>query len=150
MPALVHAHRAIDALHQAAGPVSPAEDVSNLCGACHRTWEDITANGPRGVVNVRFQPYRLVSSRCYDARDRRIACTACHDPHSDANKDLGAYDTKCLACHDTKKPCPTATKNCVECHMPATTIPGIHFTFRDHWIRVVKPGERYPDLGTGR
>jgi len=29
VPALVHTNRAIDALHQAAGSVSPAEDVSN-------------------------------------------------------------------------------------------------------------------------
>ncbi|HXJ39177.1 MAG TPA: hypothetical protein VNH18_07850 [Bryobacteraceae bacterium] len=128
----------------------PTEDVSSLCGTCHRTWEDITTNGPRGVVNVRFQPYRLASSVCYDATDRRIACTSCHDPHSDVRKDIGYYDAKCLACHTASQPCPTATKNCVECHMPATTIPGIHFTFRDHWIRVVKPGERYPDLGAAR
>ena len=33
-----------------------------------------------GVANVRFQPYRLISSKCYDAEDSRIRCTACHDP----------------------------------------------------------------------
>lgn len=127
-----------------------SEEVSSLCGTCHRTWEDITTNGPRGAVNVRFQPYRLASSKCYDAADRRIACTACHDPHNDLQKDIGAYDQKCLACHATGKACPKATGQCASCHMPATTIPGIHFTFRDHWIRVVKEGERYPDMGTGR
>lgn len=125
----------------------PAEDVSNLCGTCHRTWEDITTNGPRGVINVRFQPYRLASSKCYDTVDRRIACTACHDPHADVNKDIGSYDAKCLACHAAKKPCPAAKENCAGCHMPPTSIPGIPFSFRDHWIRIVKPGEPYPDMG---
>ncbi len=59
-----------------------AEDMSELCGRCHRTWSQIALNGPRGVNNVRFQPYRLANSKCYDAADRRIRCTACHDPHA--------------------------------------------------------------------
>ena len=57
------------------------EEVSESCGRCHRTWEQISVNGPRGVANVRFQPYRLTNSKCYDAEDRRISCVACHDPH---------------------------------------------------------------------
>jgi hypothetical protein len=28
--------------------------------------------------------------------------------------------------------------------MPKTEIPGIHFAFTDHWIRVVRAGEPYP------
>ena len=54
------------------------------------------------------------------------SCTACHDPHSDLNRDIASYDAKCLACHAQKKPCPEARENCAGCHMPRTTIPGIN------------------------
>lgn len=57
-----------------------AEEMSDLCGSCHRTWSQVAAMGLVGVANVRFQPYRIANSKCYDADDRRIGCTACHDP----------------------------------------------------------------------
>ena len=47
----------------------------------------------RGPLNVRFQPYRITNSKCFDADDRRIACTACHDPHSELLKTPAAYDS---------------------------------------------------------
>ena len=121
-----------------------AEEISNLCGACHRTWEDIAVNGPKSVQNVRFQPYRLANSKCYDATDRRISCTACHDPHAAANHQTASYDAKCLACHAQGKVCSVGQQDCVTCHMPKTEIPGIHFAFTDHWIRVTHAGEPYP------
>ena len=34
------------------------------------------------IANVRFQPYRLTESKCYDPDDARISCLACHDPHT--------------------------------------------------------------------
>src|SRR5215469_14555704 len=71
-----------------------AERMSEFCGRCHGTWSQIVANGPRGVFNVRFQPYRLANSKCYDAEDCRIRCTACHDPHQDSEKAAAAYDSK--------------------------------------------------------
>ena len=49
-----------------------AEEMSEFCGHCHRTWSQIALNGPRGVHNVRFQPYRLANSKCYDTADPRI------------------------------------------------------------------------------
>ena len=76
-----------------------AEEMSELCGRCHRTWSQIALNGPRGVLNVRFQPYRLTNSKCYDTADARIACTACHDPHGPLETSAAAYDAKCTACH---------------------------------------------------
>lgn len=125
------------------------EDVSNLCGACHRTWAQIAANGPHGEVNVRFQPYRLTNSKCYDAADKRVACTACHNPHEHSVGDAAFYDAKCAACHSAAirgaKLCRTATRNCVTCHMPKVELAGAHFAFTDHMIRIAKPGERYPD-----
>ena len=78
-----------------------AEEMSDLCGRCHRTWSQIALNGPRGVNNVRFQPYRLANSKCFNAEDRRIRCTACHDPHGALETNLASYDAKCAACHST-------------------------------------------------
>jgi Cytochrome c3 len=132
------------------------EGVSDFCGSCHRTWAQVMIAGVKGVSNVRFQPYRLTNSRCYDSADNRISCLACHNPHEEVRRDPAFYDSKCLDCHLTKsgnKPrpqrvataCRVGTKRCVTCHMPKYEIPGSHFKFSDHQIRVVKPNEPYPN-----
>jgi hypothetical protein len=139
----------------------PDEMSQQFCGACHRSWETVMGMPERGggLSNVRFQPYRLANSKCYqNPDDRRISCTACHDPHQDPRHDAAFYDAKCLACHQTKPhvqsvsakdrtapPCPTAQANCASCHMPKIEPPGLHFKFTDHHIRTVKPGEPYPN-----
>jgi Cytochrome c554 and c-prime len=134
-----------------------SEDISNFCGQCHRSWETVIRSGLRGVLNVRFQPYRLANSKCFDGSDPRISCIACHDPHRKLVTDDAWYDSKCLACHASKnmppqtasqfegKACPVATSNCVNCHMPKVKLPNGLMTFHDHLIRVVKPGSPYPD-----
>ena len=132
-----------------------AEETSNFCGTCHRTWETVALMGLRGVNNVRFQPYRLANSKCYDQDDRRIACTACHDPHVDVVRDASYYDSKCTACHvastsalapsRSARVCPAAKSKCVTCHMPKYDLPGGHFKFTDHQIRIIKPGDSYPN-----
>ena len=125
-----------------------SEETSDFCGECHRTWAQIAASGPRGIQNVRFQPYRLAISKCYDAADRRIACTACHDPHRELEMSAAAYDSRCGACHSTagaKRVCKVASKDCITCHMPRLELPGTHRAFADHKIRIVRVGEAYPD-----
>jgi hypothetical protein len=128
-----------------------ADAVSELCGMCHRTWSNIVLNGPHGVDNVRFQPYRLANSKCYKGSDRRISCVACHDPHVPLESSTLAYDVKCLACHTGKKvsgsapACPNKTSECVSCHMPKYALPNTHEEFTDHDIRIVKANEPYPD-----
>lgn len=126
-----------------------AEEQSEACGRCHRTWADIAASGPRGINNVRFQPYRLANSKCYDSEDRRIGCAGCHDVHSPLEKDLAAYDAKCTACHaaasQVKKLCPKGQSNCASCHMPRFEMPGSHHQFTDHMIRIVRKNEIYPN-----
>jgi hypothetical protein len=128
------------------------EEVSELCGRCHRTWEQISINGPKGVANVRFQPYRLTNSKCYDAEDRRISCVACHEPHSVLDTRAESYDARCAACHSkgsgsaaAARVCKTGTSGCAECHMPKYEIPGSHMIFSDHQIRVVRNKEDYPN-----
>ena len=126
----------------------PAEEMSELCGRCHRTWSQIALSGPRGVLNVRFQPYRLTNSKCYDTADPRISCTACHDPHGPLETSATHYDAACSACHSAArhtKTCSVATTNCVTCHMPKIELPGAHARFTDHQIRIARAGEAYPN-----
>lgn len=133
-----------------------AEDISGFCGQCHRTWDSVVRNHWMGEINVRFQPYRLANSKCFDGADARISCLACHDPHQDLVRNDDAYDSKCLGCHTRShanaaatsspaKTCPVASAKCVSCHMPKVTLPGGHLTFTDHQIRVVRAGEPYPN-----
>lgn len=136
----------------------PDEMSQQFCGACHRSWETVMQLPERGgMSNVRFQPYRITNSKCYkDPDDRRISCTACHDPHEDPRHNAAFYDTKCLACHQSAKgavvakeraapPCPTGQAQCTACHMPKIEPPGVHFKFSDHHIRVVRANEPYPN-----
>jgi Cytochrome c554 and c-prime len=129
------------------------EELSDFCGQCHRTWAQIAADGPHDINNVRFQPYRLANSKCYDPSDRRISCAACHDPHQEVVTSDSFYDSKCLACHATEhaavvkpvsKGCPVAKQNCVTCHMPKVELPGAHYKFTDHRIRIVNADAAYP------
>ncbi|HKE26247.1 MAG TPA: multiheme c-type cytochrome [Bryobacteraceae bacterium] len=126
-----------------------AEASAQFCGQCHRTWEYIATHGPHNTGNVRFQPYRLTLSRCFDADDRRIACTACHNPHQSVETAAARYDANCQACHAAggksgAKLCKVAAKDCSSCHMPKIELPGSHHKFTDHNIRIVAQGA-YPD-----
>lgn len=139
-----------------------ADETSNFCGQCHRTWETVVRNHWKGPAFVRFQPYRLQNSKCFIGNDPRISCIACHDPHQPASHDQAYYDAKCGACHsashpsvkataggnsapETAKSCPVGKANCVGCHMPKVELPGGHATFTDHQIRIVHPGDPYPN-----
>jgi len=135
----------------------------DFCGACHRTMMDVVLHEPEpGAYTIRFQPYRLEKSRCWQTtKDARLACTQCHDPHAPMVRDEHSYDQKCLNCHSlrkdarhdasssawtaTPKTCPKATTNCVSCHMPKSDVPEMHSTFVDHFIRIVRPGEAIPN-----
>jgi hypothetical protein len=149
------------------------EDLSNFCGQCHRTWETVVLGHWRGQADVRFQPYRLANSKCFDGTDPRISCVACHDPHKKLVRDSPAYyDPKCLACHAPQPPaadlkpaadsaaaseatpsnhsthgkvCPVAKSNCVSCHMPKVSLPNGLILFSDHQIRIAKTGDPFPN-----
>ena len=137
------------------------EEISSFCGQCHRTWETVVRNQWVGQMNVRFQPYRLEISKCFDGKDARLSCIACHDPHREVVRDDKSYDPKCLACHSVgarlsagmiaaypnasaMKTCPVSNANCVRCHMPKLDLPGGHQLFTDHDIRIVGANEPYP------
>lgn len=134
-----------------------SEDINGFCGQCHRSWETVVRTGIRGVPNVRFQPYRLENSKCFDGTDRRLSCVVCHDPHQNVVRQASSYDKVCASCHrasvnraathSVAKTCPKTTANCVSCHMPKVDVntPGGLLTFTDHQIRIVHPGAVYPN-----
>lgn len=177
-----------------------AEDISDFCGRCHRSFETVVRSHWHGEATVRFQPYRLELSACFNGADSRISCVACHDPHKPLVTRLSWYDAKCLACHTLNpharsitdaqadrashsiaaeiaaasaspqhasaapaaaekvtamapaalassrpRSCPVATSHCIACHMPLTQMLGGHLWFYDHYIRVARPGQPYPD-----
>jgi hypothetical protein len=133
-------------------------DLVDFCGACHRTGVDVVeSEGAYGPLNVRFQPYRLEKSRCWGIQgDERLTCIACHNPHKPLLKGDSSYDARCLGCHSAQEKesqeaspsgavCPKATANCTSCHMPKYDVPEMHAKFTDHFIRVVRAGESYPN-----
>ena len=147
--------------------LDPETLSQEFCGTCHRG-VDAVAMMPDlgGINNVRFQPYRLFNSRGHDPKDPHFACTACHDPHLDLSQQEASNDRNCKVCHDlnatkqttrarrntnrsvgarlSAKECPVANDQCVSCHMPKVGLPGAHFKFTDHRIRIARPGDRYP------
>jgi hypothetical protein len=134
-----------------------------LCGACHRSADTVGMMPDLGGINnVRFQPYRISLSRGHNPSDRHFACIACHDPHVELNRVTAADDSECTECHipvdthrmsgagprgkqsTTARPCPVRRDGCMSCHMPKVELPGAHFKFTDHRIRIARPGEPYP------
>jgi hypothetical protein len=142
--------------------LTPAGSV-DFCGSCHRTLMDVVLDpGLKGLSSIRFQPYRLQKSRCWEqTQGAGLTCTECHNPHEPLVRDASFYDRKCLSCHNSKRDgtqgsaahpaaggppaCPKATANCVGCHMPKYNLPEMHSQFTDHFIRIVRPGELYPN-----
>ena len=135
----------------------PANELTQqFCGSCHLGFDQaMSLPGQGGLVNVRFQAYRLFNSKGHRGADGRIACTACHDPHKSLERDERRYDVACSSCHSAAagasidgRPatiCPKGADRCVSCHMPKVELEGMHGAFTDHWIRVVKPGEPTPN-----
>ncbi len=142
--------------------LSGDELSQDFCASCHRGNDEFSLLQSMEMNNVRFQPYRIFHSKCY-SDDRRISCTACHNPHEPIKQDAAYYDGKCMACHQPKEKtlvnasktnqegqdmiagCRVATKDCVSCHMPKIGPPAAHFKFTDHYIRITKPREAYPN-----
>jgi hypothetical protein len=133
-----------------------AADAVDFCGACHGTWWDTKLSGFKGVTTARSAPYRLVTSKCWGTGDTRLTCAACHDPHRQLQTDASDYDPICKSCHVSgpgEKPtsshpgaaCPKATKKCTDCHMEKVYVAEMHANFTDHRIRIVHPGEPFPE-----
>lgn len=135
------------------GLLSGDELTQQFCATCHRGSDEFSLLKSMEINNVRFQPYRIFHSKCY-SDDRNISCIACHNPHEPLKQDAAYYDKRCLECHSLKNKsaaagdgtsCPVADKDCTSCHMPKIEVKAAHFKFTDHYIRVVKPGEKFPN-----
>jgi hypothetical protein len=142
------------------GRLGGDELSQDFCGSCHRGNNEFALLKGMEINNVRFQPYRIFHSKCY-SDDRRISCTACHDPHTPLKQNAAYYDAKCLSCHESKEAstvtkasqttqslipgCRVSAKDCASCHMPKIGPTSAHFKFTDHYIRIVKPKEAYPN-----
>ena len=135
------------------GRLSGDELTQQFCASCHRGADEFSLLKSMEINNVRFQPYRIFHSKCY-SDDKNISCIACHNPHEPLKEDAAYYDSRCLECHAVKgKPapagsspsCPVSNKDCTSCHMPKIEVKAAHFKFTDHYIRIVKPGEKFPN-----
>jgi hypothetical protein len=139
--------------------LSGDELAQDFCASCHRGNDEFSLLKSMEINNVRFQPYRMFHSKCY-SDDKRISCTSCHDPHEPIREDPAYYDARCNACHVSAArleeakdksgealtaTCRVGSKNCASCHMPRLGPPSAHFKFTDHYIRIVKPREVYPN-----
>jgi len=119
---------------------APNGDTTALCVSCH---ED---NAERLKQAHRHAPVAAGKS------------TACHDPHGSEFRYQLADEGNRASCHragnpianatvpDTgsKRPCPVAKQQCTTCHMPKIALPGSHFEFTDHRIRINRPGTPFP------
>jgi Cytochrome c554 and c-prime len=114
-----------------------------VCGECHRLPQP-GDSGPEPEieepVSVRFAPVGLMASRCF-TESRKLGCTTCHDPHTDApSRNSRFYAERCLTCHTVA---PTASSscartqggNCLPCHMRQVSLTDT-LKFTDHRIRI--------------
>lgn len=117
---------------------------SNLVGAQHTL-------GPASSTLDFSRTGWQYNSKCYDSQDRRIGCVVCHDPHKDVVTEPKAYDAKCLACHSGPgqvaniERCPVAAADWAACQLPKIELPDSHRRFSDHQLRIVRPGNPFPN-----
>ena len=111
---------------------------------------DCAARKLRALPNIRFQPYRLTGSKCYDPDDARISCLTCHNPHQDFdNPQTVDFDPQVPGMpregeNRAPKPVRSPKTSACTCHMPKIDCRGPTTNSTDHRIRIVKPNEPYP------
>ncbi|MGH6681901.1 MAG: hypothetical protein ACREDL_23880 [Bradyrhizobium sp.] len=133
-----------------------ASAEADFCGQCHTTAAAMRAQHAEGTRSVISEPYRLETSHCWNPNDRRISCTACHDPHKAIVRETAAYDRQCKACHSASaavgfrggkvaRTCPVGKHNCAGCHMPRVSVPDTPIIYADHRIRIVRADSSFPE-----
>lgn len=137
----------------------------DMCAACHGLRTQLTAsNNPTGNFLQRFSPDLLREEMFYrDGQQKgevynyasfltskmymhKVACTDCHNPHSNQLKFDG--NTLCLQCHNSSydatthhfHPMQTASASCVSCHMPGKNYM-VNDYRHDHSFRVPRPDQ---------
>jgi predicted CXXCH cytochrome family protein len=121
------------------GKIAPTK-LNDLCGRCHRTAKNVDLDTVEVNLTQRFQPYALLRSRCRTGSNEPLSCLYCHDPHTNASKEMKRYEAVCLTCHTSPagsannlvpisavdkrsgKVCPVnARDGCIGCHMRQRT-----------------------------
>jgi cytochrome c554/c'-like protein len=110
------------------------KDARFTCTACHDPHVELKQADP------------IYSAKCVTCHVPRQAAAAQGEKASGATSKQPAKSAmaKLPATSAAGKPCPVAKDNCVSCHMPKVELPGAHFNFTDHRIRIARPGEAYP------
>jgi hypothetical protein len=137
--------------------LDPVSSV-DFCGACHRTWEDVVINGFTGigVYNVRFAPTGWKTASAGIQGDARLTCVACQrpSPASAARSRSVRFAMPAMprqsarSQEDRRSPrrsLPRQQERLHHCHMPKVETPIQPSIFTDHWIRIVRPCQPYPN-----
>jgi len=119
----------------------PVTERMRPCAQCHAGSSAVEDPMPYDTL-ISNQVTALKNSECWRQSAGAVACTDCHDPHSDApSLVLTAKSEKtCLRCHSATVTnhaalCPVnRITGCIGCHMPHQTRGA--FIMADHWIRV--------------
>jgi tetratricopeptide (TPR) repeat protein len=126
--------------------LASASALNALCGQCHGA--EGRGISPDDPEMARFQATSLPMSRCSSVAPESMSCLTCHDPHHNAERSPGYYESKCLECHAgndrttedgdmPRRTCPVdPVRDCLRCHMPRVQTSVPHTTFTDHYIRV--------------
>lgn len=85
----------------------------------------VDAEGRAESVST-VQVHQMRESRCFEASDRKMTCTTCHDPHRipGPSDRVTFYRDRCLTCHgrDACSSLPAGRDavddSCIVCHMP--------------------------------
>jgi hypothetical protein len=147
------------------GP-APAEAITVQCRTCHIVGDASEMQNRREEpIWVRSPGATMTFSRCYTESQDSLSCLTCHDPHRDSERSASFYEQKCLSCHSAAGPTTTrgasqprpapshglehtrpplgastckvnATRDCLTCHMPKVSMPVLHTSLTDHYIRV--------------
>ena len=93
--------------------------------------------GGRRDLKVTSHVEKLAASACRTPTGRALACTSCHEPHTNANR----TQATCLSCHAEAH---RQQERCVTCHMPkAKSADASHGVLTDHSIpRPPKPADK--------
>ena len=146
-----------------------AQDVTTRqCNDCHILGRDFRPDDLDDPGWVRSQGVGWTFSRCNTESGGAFGCVTCHDPHQNARATTTAqYEAKCLACHSSTGPAPSAggddpkhetrapiriatapaaracpvdaSQGCIRCHMPPVRIDSLHLDLADHYIRIHRP-----------
>jgi hypothetical protein len=106
--------------------------------------------GNAAAFKVISHSEQLALSKCKLASGSRMWCGTCHDPHYEPVDSVTYFRSRCMTCHATTKFAPdhpSATSNCIGCHMPTREAKdGGHTVFTEHRIQRRAEPERTEEL----